>query len=122
MIAYNVTNATIQMASYTAGVSLEGLRPEGKGLHFTLGLIGERWRRRSNHGRRVAAVCWHGHRAFMEALFNRAPAARLKSTMIDYRGRLDFWTRHDATGQRNIGSIAQPLAYRDACDCPREVA
>ncbi len=122
MIAYNVTTATVRMAAATAGVRLEGFQPEGNGLHFVLRLIGERWRRRSSRGRRVAAVCWHGHRAFMEALFNRAPAARLKGTMADYNGRLDFWARHDATGNRNIGSIAQPMAYRDACDCLLEVA
>lgn len=121
MIAYHVTTAQVRHAAALARVNLKDFHPQGSGFHFTLSLVGERWRRRSHLGRRVASVCWHGHRAFMEALFGLAPDARLKSTMIDYRGRIDFWARHDATGNYNIGNIMQPLAYRYACDCPREV-
>ena len=122
MIAYNVTLETLGRATTRAGVDLKNLRRQGNGFAFTLALTGERWRRRSHTGRRIAAVCWHGHRAFMEVMFSLAPNARLKSTVVTYGGRTDFWANHDATGDRNIGSMMQPLAYRDACDCPMEVA
>lgn len=122
MIAYDVNLDDIGHAAATVGVILKNLRRQGNGFAFTLALIGERWRRRNHTGRRVAAVCWHGHRAFMEALFNSVPHARLKSMVADYNGRLEFWAQHDATGDRNIGSIMQPRAYRDACDCLMEEA
>ena len=122
MIAYNVTLGTLGRAADTAGVDLKNLRRQGNGFAFTLALTGERWRRRGHDGRRIASVCWHGHRTFMEAMFNLAPNARLKSMVVTYEGRTDFWANHDATGNRNVGSMMQPLAYRDACDCPLEVA
>lgn len=121
MIAYNVNLDNIGRAATVAGVAIKNLRRQGTGFAFTLALNSETWRRRSPLGRRIAAVCWHGHRAFMEALFTRAPTTRLKSTMVDYNGRLEFWARHDETGDRNIGSLMEPMAYRDACDCPMEV-
>ncbi len=120
MIVRNATETTIRQAAGAAGVDLNNFRPQGRGFAFTLGLVGETWRRRSHLGRRVAAVCWHGHRAFMQTLFHYAPNARLKSAAVQYDGHLEFWAKHNATGDRNIGSMMEPMAYRDACDCGME--
>ncbi len=122
MIVYNVNLNTLGNAITRAGVAIKNLRRQGNGFAFTLALTDERWRRRGHTGRRIASVCWHGHRAFMEALFSLAPNARLKTKLVTYEGRTHFWATHDATGDSNIGSIMQPLSYRDACDCPLEVA
>lgn len=124
MLVTNVTDGTITLerAAIAARVLLVKVRPQGLGIEFTLGPAGETWRRKGNAGQRVGGVCWHGHRAFMEELFKRSPNTVLKSHMATYRGRIEFYAEHDATGNRNIGSVKQPLAYRRACDCPVEVS
>lgn len=66
---------------------------------------------------RMASVCWHGHRAFMRALFALAPDARITTGIITYKGSEDFERTHDDTGYRNIGSAMSPVAWREACDC-----
>lgn len=66
---------------------------------------------------RISAVCWHGYRDWMLALFGADPAARLKTAQADYRGRDGFLKKYPPTGRTNIGSTFEPLLYEDACDC-----
>ena len=70
--------------------------------------------------RRIHAVCWHGHRDWMRALFALDPDARIKTAMADYRESDGFERVFPATGDRNIGSQMHPLIYRDACYCADE--
>jgi hypothetical protein len=127
MQARNVTQWELEAAAEAVGLEL------GPGSHpgrFTLNLgqRDEHGRRKyqrlsaipSYHGgkqRRVNAVCWHGHRDFMFRLFDARPEAVLSSGIIRYRGREDFLAKFESTGDRNIGSIASPMAYREACTC-----
>lgn len=79
---------------------------------------------RMNHrgDRRVAAVCWHGHRDFFRALFALAPravvsvSARMNGEPVVYTAE-NFETTFHETGDRNIGSMFEPCAFRDACIC-----
>lgn len=92
-------------------------------------LIGKRqlhplkWHRRTasygwgNSERRVSAVCWHGHYAFMRYLFALRPDARIKSAVADYRGLTDFLRSAGDTAHRNIGSSMYPLSMAEACFC-----
>jgi hypothetical protein len=92
-------------------------------------LIGKRqphplvWQRRTasygwgNSERRVAAVCWHGHYAFMRYLLALRPDARIKTSVGDYRGLEGFLRVAPATARRNIGSKAFPLSMAEACFC-----
>lgn len=59
------------------------------------------------------AVCWHGHRDFMRALFKRAPGAVLKSAFATYRGAEDFERTYEAT-DREVG---QGLLFSETCFC-----
>lgn len=71
--------------------------------------------------RRIGAVCWHGHRDWMRAVFNAYPDARIVTGLagdVDYRGADDFERTHRDTGARNIGSMMYPVAFADACACP----
>jgi hypothetical protein len=69
-------------------------------------------------GRKIAAVCWHGHRDFMRALFRRAPEARIKTALADYRGELDFERKYpDTFGAGNHYN----LSYGQACGCSSRV-
>ena len=67
--------------------------------------------------RRINAVCWHGYRDMMAALYELDPNARIKTSMADYRNKLDFENRYEETGYRNVGSIMEPRMYREMCGC-----
>lgn len=122
MIVWGVTPWELDDIALKIGVHVHAL-PAGIGRRgepksdFVLKLESEKYRRRGFNGRRIAAVCWHGHRDFMLELFDRFPDARIKSAMADYRGREDFLYSFEATGSRNIGSIREPMRYDEACDC-----
>jgi hypothetical protein len=67
--------------------------------------------------RRIHAVCWHGHYAFMRAVFMLDPNAKFRTALDTWDGRQDFFERAAASGHKNIGSMVEPLAYGNACDC-----
>lgn len=69
------------------------------------------------NNRRVAAVCWHGHRDFMRAVFARDADARIKSAISDYRGSEAFELDFPATAYRNVGSLMYPMFMKDTCTC-----
>lgn len=64
--------------------------------------------------RRIAAACWHVHGHFFEALFAAAPDARIKAGAHTITGP----TAANGNWQDwQIGSLAYPIMYSDACDC-----
>lgn len=67
------------------------------------------------------AICWHGHYAFMQSIFDINPDARIKSHMADYCGLQDFLSSADETGEKNMGSPNDPLEYRKTCDCENAI-
>lgn len=122
MIARGIDREGLEAAALESGVRLVNLRPQGRGFAFTLGLQGELWRRRGHSGRKIAAVCYHGHAAFMRELFARAPEAVLVSAQARYDGVRDFQAKACGVGEREIGSAFQPMQYSEACDCAGELA
>ena len=68
--------------------------------------------------RRIWAICWHGHRDFMRAVFRLDPDATFKTSVDTWDGSDDFEARHEFSGHRNIGSMMAPQSYADACHCP----
>lgn len=113
-------------ASYPYGHNLRFKRyPEKRGRAYicTLTVVNshKRGSRRSldykGDVRRVAAACWHAHRDFMEWCFLMNPDARIQTMLADYRGLEDFQVFFPVTAGQNIGSIAQPLAISEACNC-----
>jgi hypothetical protein len=133
MLFRNCTQDQLHAAANRALVRLVNLRPEGRGFRATLGLLADpdgappapHWQRRSaswSRPRRVNAVCWHGYTVFLLHLFLLAPDAYVRGGRdlagpTVYKGAPDFLWKYDETGNRNIGSQAWPVAYRDACDC-----
>ena len=131
MILGNVTPFQIGKAASRAGVAISqrGIRPEGSRYRVTLaptlnngGKVA--YQRRSHTGRKVAAVCWHGHRAFMRELFKLAPDALIITSIswsgkqkLRYEGSEHFEAIHESTGGGLIGSISKAIAYKHACDC-----
>ena len=95
---------------------------QGNFLLFTLTVRSSRDKgaKRSNTGRRVAACCWHAHRDVMIALFDANPEALLVTGLARYEGRSGFEALYPATADVNMGSLAQPMYYADACECECE--
>lgn len=77
--------------------------------------------RRSGSGRRTVAACWHAHRDVMMDIFAAAPDARLTSALADYRGAADFAASFPATGHHNVGSMMEPAAIANCCECAEDV-
>lgn len=125
MLVIGFDEQQIKQAAQDVGVQLLDLRAEGRtraGLpkfRFRLALAGERWRRIGHTGRRVAAVCWHGHKAFFTRLFALNPDGIVRTSMVEYNGQQEFDRKYAETGDRNIGSLYQPLLYKHACECGR---
>jgi hypothetical protein len=123
MKAWKVDVSQLAAAERKAGVRVVNLRQDGKGMRFTLKTEGypPRWGRRSGRAnkdgslRRIpGAVCWHGHRAFMRAVFELAPEARIQTGLADYRGKEHFEATHGATyGKGNYYGFS----YGQVCDC-----
>jgi hypothetical protein len=119
MIIRNADYSDICNAALDAGVLLECTNAtRGKGYRVRLKLAHtKQYQRLGFTGRRIAAVCWHGHRAYFEALYRRAPLATVSTAQAVYHNAADFDATHDDTGYKNIGSQVDPLSYRAACLC-----
>ena len=120
------TRAAIEAAAAEVGVEVELTRKgasRGGGetfavkVNLTHGPTREEYRRYSPSGRRVSAVCWHGFRDFYRALYERTPEAVVKSAMATYEGAEHFEATYRTTAGRNIGSLYNPCAAADACEC-----
>jgi hypothetical protein len=107
-----------------------GIVKDGRAWNFRLGLksdvpkrgdAGYKYQRTSqsafNEGRKVAAVCWHGHRDFMRAVFALDPNARFKTAIADWKGSEDFERRFAQTAFNNVGSMMYPMFAKDVCTC-----
>lgn len=127
MIVRGATREQIEAAGTQTGIRIKHTGTAGRGLRFTLGLGDpgpdgtRRYQRTSasafQNGRKVNAVCFHGHRDFMEALFRAVPDAVLVSGKARYDGVGDFNAYADFVGDSNVGSKMYPVGYRDACEC-----
>lgn len=73
------------------------------------------WRFFRRH--RIRSACWHAHRNYLYALFERAPQARVTTSIASYQSYRDFLCHHSVTGDIGIGSIAAPYRLADACNC-----
>tara|TARA_R110001592_G_C12717970_1_gene708601 strand:+ start:167 stop:580 length:414 start_codon:yes stop_codon:yes gene_type:complete len=70
---------------------------------------------------KVNAVCWHGYRDFMIELYKINHNFRIKTCDIYYQNKEDFYNRYQQTGYQNIGSMVEPIKYKDACLCNEDI-
>lgn len=126
-----LSSSDIREIAAEVGVRIhaDDISKDGRAWNFRLALdtsipkkeSGYKYQRTSasmfHEGRRVAAVCWHGHRDFMRAIFARDPDARIKSHFADYRGARDFEDSFPSTAHRNVGSLMYPMFAKDVCTC-----
>jgi len=66
---------------------------------------------------KVSAVCWHGFRDFMTAMYELDGNLRFVTAKATYKNKDDFYIKFPGTAYKNIGSYNKPLNYGDACLC-----
>lgn len=74
------------------------------------------WDRRAKH---PGSACYHAHRDFFYAIFERAPQARAVTALDLYEGLADFEARYRRVASLNVGSFFEPVRFEDCCDCLR---
>lgn len=121
--------STLRDAATAAQVRLANVRTDGKGRTRFVLKIGEtkRWYRANGRGRRIGAVCWHGHYVFLAELFMREPHATVTAGCVSlsnpgpfgivYDGLPGFLAKADDTYDtpRCIGGKTH--AYGSLCYC-----
>jgi len=109
----------------TPNAMVQYIDRHGKGFRVKLSVNstkdGERYYRTSASGFRpnhkVSALCWHGFRHVMRNWFLINSDTVIITGQARYNGSVHFELVHGATGDKNIGSRAYPMRYRDACNC-----
>jgi len=120
MRVLNVTRSELVTAACESGVSLNECDSINKGntsYRFTIRPINGKWQRVSHRGRKVHAVCWHGHLDFMRCLYGINPNAKFRTGMARYDSLEDLESNKGKAYHRNIGSMIYPMDYGDACEC-----
>jgi hypothetical protein len=72
------------------------------------------WEQKAKH---ACSACYHAHRDFLYAVFERAPQARVVATLAVYEGLRDFESTHRRVSELNVGSFFEPVRFGDCCDC-----
>jgi len=70
-----------------------------------------------NRYNKVNSVCWHGFRDFIKAVYELNENFRFVTATTTYKNKDHFLETYPATGNKNIGSIFQPMYFQDACLC-----
>jgi len=76
-----------------------------------------KYRRTGTRGRRICAVCYHGHFAVMQRILDVNPDAVIRSAVATYLGKDDFEAKAPSVGERNVGSMMEPRMFIDSCNC-----
>jgi len=104
-----------------AGCRVEGrLLPPEDGSENPYQRTSQGWQQ---EGKKVYAVCWHGHRDFYRRIFQFYPDARITSGRygkIDFRGSENFEETYIETGYIDMGPeiTGGYPQMKDACSCP----
>ena len=66
---------------------------------------------------KVSAICWHGFRDFMIAMYELDSNLRFVTAKATYKNKDDFYIKFPDTAYKNIGSQMNPINFGDACLC-----
>lgn len=83
---------TIRRVAQQINATCEHWRSTNLGFAFVLRPKhgSEMYRGLGRNGRRANAICWHGHKAFMDEIFKHMPEAVIISTLARYVGEEDY--------------------------------
>jgi hypothetical protein len=128
MKVYGIEPHILRNIARDLDIELSNVKQNGRALSLVLRPCGEKdehgnrpWQRMSNSGRRIHAVCWHGHWQFMYKALGSG-ATRITSSRFfdaDYTPE-NFEEAAEETGDINIGSEYYPMRARDACFCEED--
>src|SRR5688500_18960316 len=132
------SESQIREAANEVGVKVYNLRAKGIArdgqLRYTFTIKTEprpnkrtapRWQRiaslRDYRGRRErvipGAVCWHGHREFMRALYRMAPNVVIRTAVAVYSGSDHFEATHEATYYTGGQRMGHAVMLGTECRC-----
>ena len=66
---------------------------------------------------KVSAICWHGFRDFMIAMYELDINLRFVTAQATYKNKDDFYIKFPDTAYKNIGSLMNPINFGNACLC-----
>ena len=66
---------------------------------------------------KVSAICWHGFRDFMIAMYELDSNLRFVTAKATYKNKDDFYIKFPDTAYKNIGSLMNPINFGNACLC-----
>ena len=66
---------------------------------------------------KVGAICWHGFRDFMIAMYELDGNLRFVTAHTTYNNKDDFYIKFPDTAYKNIGSLMNHINFGDACLC-----
>lgn len=109
-------NGTVHYAGSDIDVRTESVRQ--RAYEFTLkvggpAVVGAAF----GYRRRTRNACWHLHRDVLAGLFTLHPYATVRTRETVYIGQDNFDVTMAATGERNIGTMADPVPMIQACGC-----
>jgi hypothetical protein len=105
-----------QRTSWRFRTKVKHLDRPGHRIHlhsYVLGAVEKP--RRSRH------LCGHGHAHLYVAIFERSPAATIRTALATYKGSAHFLSTFDEVMERNVGSRYYPIRFADSCSCPSDV-
>lgn len=129
MVCKGVQVSELEAVAAQVGVRLNGLqasesRKWGAVVRFTLRPIEGKFQRYNQlhyeRTRKVNAVCYHGHCAFLDLLFDRFPAARVESASATYEGRDDYAEERGAADVWEGNDHWGRVRYSAQCRCADE--
>jgi hypothetical protein len=100
---------------HVISLQVKELDAPGARLHLHSYYLGYAWK-----PRRSRRACGHAFGAFLTAIFERAPGARVQSTMNTYSGYKDFLEHYQDVLDTNVGSVIFPIRFGDLCNCPTD--
>lgn len=120
MQIYGLSLEQVRRAADLCDLRFDG-ESRGSRRPFVQGVVKPRikgvYQRVGYNGQLIGAACFHGHTAFFRELFRANPSAVIDTALDVFTGSRDFEFRNPVSGERNIGSLKEPLRYRDACRC-----
>jgi hypothetical protein len=128
-----VSEQAINNAAQSLGFRLDNVRQKGNYTLFVLRMATRtpspkerrefpnhpflRYRKHGHCREYTFAVCFHGHKEFMDKIFEINPCAVIRTCKAVYLGQTDFANKYDNVGHSNAGSMMNPIQYMDMCDC-----
>ena len=104
--------ATVSGCSWRLRLGVEDCNGPGSRLRVPLSW----WDRQARY---TYSACYHAHRDFLYAVFERAPYARVTTSLAHYEGPRNFESTHWRVGKLNVGSFFEPMPFEECCDCAR---